>query len=101
MRSVLRSVTDRKLTPADPGYGPVAAARAGRLRARRTDRPRRREARARLSSPTIARADASSPAPNPATPRARAVERRRPSRAARSEEHTSELQSPMYLVCRL
>src|SRR5437763_13221090 len=27
--------------------------------------------------------------------------RRRQSRRARSEEHTSELQSPMYLVCRL
>src|SRR5437764_4542100 len=35
--------------------------------------------------------------------RARAVEygRRSISRAERSEEHTSELQSPMYLVCRL
>src|ERR1017187_10882964 len=28
-------------------------------------------------------------------------ERRGQSRAKRSEEHTSELQSPMYLVCRL
>src|SRR5437762_8384568 len=27
--------------------------------------------------------------------------RARPARQARSEEHTSELQSPMYLVCRL
>src|SRR5437879_7559103 len=27
--------------------------------------------------------------------------RRQPARTTRSEEHTSELQSPMYLVCRL
>src|SRR5437762_5643849 len=30
-----------------------------------------------------------------------AVDRRPPHRPPRSEEHTSELQSPMYLVCRL
>src|SRR5437879_11378790 len=29
------------------------------------------------------------------------VKQLRPPRAPRSEEHTSELQSPMYLVCRL
>src|SRR5436189_1199968 len=33
-------------------------------------------------------------------PRSRSISRRS-SGAARSEEHTSELQSPMYLVCRL
>src|SRR3712207_7617335 len=31
----------------------------------------------------------------------RAVRQRRPSRVRRSEEHTSELQSRQYLVCRL
>src|SRR5436189_3986770 len=31
----------------------------------------------------------------------KAVDRGLPATAARSEEHTSELQSPMYLVCRL
>src|SRR5437764_10929678 len=42
---------------------------------------------------------------SPRAPRHCALHRRRESRAAgeevRSEEHTSELQSPMYLVCRL
>src|SRR5437762_9653694 len=33
--------------------------------------------------------------------RGRAVNQKRCRRFARSEEHTSELQSPMYLVCRL
>src|SRR5437762_11043661 len=41
----------------------------------------------------------------PAAERARAAPRQRAARfrspSARSEEHTSELQSPMYLVCRL
>src|SRR5437879_10908590 len=32
---------------------------------------------------------------------ARVLFRNRPIRDSRSEEHTSELQSPMYLVCRL
>src|SRR5437764_9872753 len=34
-------------------------------------------------------------------PRTRKASSRSAGRSARSEEHTSELQSPMYLVCRL
>src|SRR5437762_8344826 len=37
----------------------------------------------------------------PGLPPTRAVDHRIPLKADRSEEHTSELQSPMYLVCRL
>src|SRR5437764_10174797 len=37
---------------------------------------------------------------HPATD-ARGVDSRAPPSSSRSEEHTSELQSPMYLVCRL
>src|SRR5437879_7260363 len=38
---------------------------------------------------------------HPVADQARRHAQRRPPREARSEEHTSELQSPMYLVCRL
>src|SRR5437764_10944271 len=37
----------------------------------------------------------------PEVPQERAGAERRDAAPARSEEHTSELQSPMYLVCRL
>src|SRR5215210_8476911 len=55
---------------------------------------------------TLFRSRASPPAPPSGSPRATpaAAAERRPAarpRCARSEEHTSELQSPMYLVCRL
>src|SRR4051794_41623016 len=42
-------------------------------------------------------------APGPGSPRTRALPPRAPAGtgAARSEEHTSELQSPVHLVCRL
>src|ERR1017187_9311507 len=39
--------------------------------------------------------------PAMATMRPRGIGIPRPKRVSRSEEHTSELQSPMYLVCRL
>src|SRR5690348_17869295 len=39
--------------------------------------------------------------PAPAWRRSIAARRRRPSSRWRSEEHTSELQSPVHLVCRL
>src|SRR5437764_8726611 len=41
------------------------------------------------------------PAGAPAAARRRHEPERQARRGARSEEHTSELQSPMYLVCRL
>src|SRR5436189_4125208 len=43
------------------------------------------------------RASRTAPARAPGAPRSRTARRTR----IRSEEHTSELQSPMYLVCRL
>src|SRR5437762_9424879 len=58
---------------------------------------------------TLFRSEAACPRPTPAPPRSPATCARRGcgttsrpiSRSPRSEEHTSELQSPMYLVCRL
>src|SRR6266581_1702894 len=41
------------------------------------------------------------PPPAPGTPGARAARRGSRSQTGRSEEHTSELQSPVHLVCRL
>src|SRR5437763_11070276 len=62
----------------------------------------RRRRRPRPAEPALPAAD-----PTQAEPRRRAAEQgassARPAhgRSWRSEEHTSELQSPMYLVCRL
>src|SRR3712207_9149430 len=50
----------------------------------------------RLRCPLAPPARNHSPWPTPSPPR-----RRQPSRNGRSEEHTSELQSRQYLVCRL
>src|SRR5437762_5137767 len=62
------------------------------------DRRERHSFPTRRSSDLSARRSAWCPPTGPETPRRRA---HCGSRRRRSEEHTSELQSPMYLVCRL
>src|SRR5436189_4955049 len=57
--------------------------------------------RVRHSFPTRRSSDLGDRLRHQLDPPARERGREAPARAPRSEEHTSELQSPMYLVCRL
>src|SRR5437764_3203191 len=71
--------------------------RVGRRGGPRGVRPRDRRRRSRREAAHLAaRLPDQRRAPAP-----RALPGTRPARPRRSEEHTSELQSPMYLVCRL
>src|SRR5437764_11378149 len=59
-------------------------------------------ARPTVTGSTPARSSRAFTASRPSTPRSSSMSRNEDTFAARrSEEHTSELQSPMYLVCRL
>src|SRR3712207_7254877 len=63
---------------------------------------RRATARRRISPPcSSSRRQVSSSCTCPTAPPRRPSRRRRAERSTRSEEHTSELQSRQYLVCRL
>src|SRR5437879_11387313 len=82
-----------------------AAKRLGPITSTRAPASTAGSERARIVRLPVASPVASSASPAPARPRPShdhvGWTPRSESRASRSEEHTSELQSPMYLVCRL
>src|SRR5690625_6221754 len=79
-------ITDSESCAAETSAPPVIAQSAGAAKGIHGPAPVRAPTCATTSSPTVA--------PTPAS-------KERPSVAARSEEHTSELQSRGHLVCRL
>src|SRR5258708_31674781 len=83
------------LFPTPPLSRSGPGARLARRARQRERHPRRQLAVTHVHAPPPGSAPADLPA------RARLVERRAVLRPPRSEEHTSELQSPDHLVCRL
>src|SRR2546422_7200879 len=66
-----------------------------------TDRGRRQRCRPRGGHPGVRRGPDAATAPSAPRHRQRSSRRLSPDDAGRSEEHTSELQSRLHLVCRL